>query len=150
MKKICVLKISFIFFLFFFSLTVAAQGTATPKTPAGERFQLEKAELERPIAKGLTIEKKLSGRLPNGYRNIVTEKQKSEMYAIQKNYAELIELLKIRIALLEQECDQQLDALLTSDQVQKIRQTNGFLASEKQWQKKETTSKQKNKSKQTE
>jgi hypothetical protein len=58
--------------------------------------------------------------------------------------------LKIRITLLEQECDQQVDALLTSDQVQKIRQANGFLESEKHWQKKETSPKQKNTTKPTE
>ncbi|MDR2441403.1 MAG: hypothetical protein LBE12_18740 [Planctomycetaceae bacterium] len=160
MKKICVLKILFIFVFFLFSTTLAAQKTPTPKTPTpktptlktptNERLQLEKTELERPVTKGLNIEKKLSGRLPTGYRNVVTKKQRDDIYAIQKNYAELIELLKIRIVLLEQECDQQVDALLTSDQVQKIRQMNGILESEKYWQKKETSLKQQNKTKPTE
>ncbi|MDR2117712.1 MAG: hypothetical protein LBP87_15145 [Planctomycetaceae bacterium] len=153
MKKICVLEILFI--LFFFSTAATAQKTVvskvpvktpakTPvKTPVNERLQLEKTELERPVTKGLNIEKKLSNRLPNGYRNIVTKEQRENMYAIQKNYTELIELLKIRITLLKQECDQQVDALLTSDQVQKIRQSNGILESEKHWQKKENVSKTK-------
>ncbi|MDR2755836.1 MAG: hypothetical protein LBC20_09035 [Planctomycetaceae bacterium] len=150
MKKICVLNILFIFFLLSFSATTAAQKIITPKISPDKRLQLEKTELERPVTKGLNIEKKLSNRLPNGYRNVVTKEQREDIYTIQKNYAELIELLKIRIALLELECDQQVDALLTSDQVQKVRQTNGFLESEKYWQKKETSTKQKNKTKTTE
>lgn len=122
-----------------------AQKTVTP-SPVRERLQLEKAELERPVTKGLIIEKKLSSRLPNGYRNIVTEKQRNDIYALQKDYAEIIELLKIRITLLERECDQQVDALLTSDQVSKIRQTNGILESEKHLLKKDTPPKRKTKS----
>jgi hypothetical protein len=148
MKKTYLLGISLILF-FLFSATVTAQKTVIQKTvtppPKRERLQLEKTELERPVTKGLNIEKKLSSRLPNGYRNIVTDKQRNDIYAIQKDYAEIIELLKIRIILLERECDQQVDALLTSDQVPKIRQLNGILESEKHLLKKETPQKQKNK-----
>jgi hypothetical protein len=58
------------------------------------------------------------------------------MYSIQKEYFELIELLKIRIELLELESARQIDALLDHEQVQKIKETNDALESEKLLQKK--------------
>jgi hypothetical protein len=145
MRKVCMTGVS-LSLLFLFSVTVAAQETPAPPTvpdvqPTNERLQLEKTERDRPVTNGLKIEKKLTGRLPNGYRNVVNNKQRDDIYAIQKDYAESIELLKIRIELLEQERDKQVDAVLTSEQVQKIKQTNGVLESEKRLQKKEAAPK---------
>ncbi|MDR2756749.1 MAG: hypothetical protein LBC20_13685 [Planctomycetaceae bacterium] len=130
------------------AVTVMAQETPAPsevtaKPVNAQRLQLEKAEQGSQVINGLKVEKKLTGRLPNGYRNIVTNKQRDEMYSIQKEYAELIELLKIRIELLEQESAQQVDALLTADQVQKIKEANGALESEKLLQKNKTKPKTK-------
>ncbi len=81
--------------------------------------------------KDVTIEKKITGRLPNGYGKIVTSAQKDDIYKIQIEYNELIELLKLRIALLEQERNRRVDAILTPEQVEKVRQTRGVLESEK-------------------
>lgn len=139
MKKLNVFGSSMIFAVLL-AITVTAQDTPAPSEvtagAANTRLRLEKAELENPAMNGLKIEKKLTGRLPNGYRNFVTDKQqRDKMYSVQKEYAELIELLKIRIELLEQESAQQVDALLTADQVQKIKETNGALESEKLLQK---------------
>ncbi|MDR1963758.1 MAG: hypothetical protein LBQ50_08260 [Planctomycetaceae bacterium] len=119
MKKTHLYGIS-LCFLFLFAVTVTAQETTTP--PVGERLQLEKAERERPATNGLKVEKKFSGRLPNGFKDVVSSKQRDDIYALQKDYAELIELLKIRIELLEEERDKQIEALLTSEQAQKIKQ----------------------------
>ncbi|MDR0337193.1 MAG: hypothetical protein LBI18_08900 [Planctomycetaceae bacterium] len=138
MKKLNVFGIAMIF-CFLFAVTVTAQETPAPSAgavkPANTRLQLEKAEQGTPVTNGLNINKKITGRLPNGYRNVVTNQQRDEMYSIQKEYFELIELLKIRIELLEQESAQQVDALLTPDQVQKIKDANGALESEKLSQK---------------
>ncbi|MDR0705089.1 MAG: hypothetical protein LBF88_08880 [Planctomycetaceae bacterium] len=139
MKKMNVFGISMISCLLF-AVIATAQETSVPSDvaakPVGTRLKLEKAEQERPVMNGLKNEKKLTGRLPNGYRNIVSNKQRDDIYSIQKEYNELIELLKLRIELLEQESAQQVDALLDADQVQKIKAANGALESEKLLQKK--------------
>ncbi|MDR3197033.1 MAG: hypothetical protein LBU34_04100 [Planctomycetaceae bacterium] len=139
MKTKNLFLVSMVFCVLFSAIVITAQETPAPSDsavkPANTRLQLEKAELGNPAMNGLKVEKKLTGRLPNGYRNIVTNKQRDDIYSIQKEYAELIELLKIRIELLEQEKAQQVDALLTSDQVQKIKEANGALESEKLLQK---------------
>ena len=127
--------------LFFAVIATAQEIPATSDVaaqPVGTRLKLEKAEQGSPVMNGLKIEKKLTGRLPNGYRNIVSNKQRDDMYSIQKEYNELIELLKLRIELLELEAAQQIDALLDADQVQKIKTANGSLESEKILQKNKT------------
>ncbi len=122
------------------SLLFACFATAqTPATnaadkPLPERLPLEKAELGRPTMKDLDHGKKLTGRLPNGYRNVVTSSQRDQIYAIQKEYTNLIELLKLRIKLMEMERDQKIDALLTKEQAAMIRKDLGVLESEKHLQ----------------
>ncbi|MDR1268615.1 MAG: hypothetical protein LBK82_03730 [Planctomycetaceae bacterium] len=150
MKKSRTLGISTISCILF-SVTVTvvtAQETSVPSgitvVPSNTRLQLEKAEQGSPAMNGLKVDKKITGRLPNGYRNIVSDnKQRDKMYSVQKEYIELIELLKIRIELLEWESALQVDALLTSDQVQKVKETNGALESERLFHKNQTKPKQK-------
>jgi hypothetical protein len=146
MKKMNVFGIAMISCILF-AVIATAQETPAPSDvaakPVGTRLKLEKAEQQSPVMNGLKIEKKLTGRLPNGYRNIVSSKQRDDIYSIQKEYNELIELLKLRIELLEQESAQQIDALLDADQVQKIKAANGTLESEKILQKNKTKPKTK-------
>jgi hypothetical protein len=145
-KKANVSVISVVFCVLFSVLVTAQEAPVSSEVaakPLNTRLQLEKAERESQAMNGLKVEKKLTGRLPNGYRTIVTNKQRDEMYSIQKEYAELIELLKIRIELLEQESAKQIDALLEPDQVQKIKEANGNLESEKLLQKNKTKPKAK-------
>jgi hypothetical protein len=129
----CLVGIS-MFALLLFAFSVTGQEAAKAN---GERLQLEKAESNRPIQSELKIEKKITGRLPVGYKNVVKKSQIDEIHNIQREYAEIIERLKLRIELLEQECDKQVDALLEPEQVQKIREANGALESEKHLLKKE-------------
>ncbi len=137
MKKILSVSLSTLSLLLILSVTTAAQvadeeQNATPPTvQADGRLALEQADRDRPTMKDVVIEKKITGRLPNGYRNIVTTAQREDIYKIQREYNEMIELLKLRIEMLEQERDKRVDGLLTAEQVQKVRQTRGVLESEK-------------------
>lgn len=111
--------------------------TTTSPPKIQERYNLEQAELERPASKGLAHEKKIIGRVPNGYGQVVTNSQREEIYKIQKDYNELIELIKVRIHLLEVERDNNIDGLLSVEQKQRIKRYNGTLESEK-YQRQET------------
>lgn len=118
-----------------FSFNVVAQEETTPEpaaAPATERFALEQADRDRPVMTDITITKKITGRLPSGYKAVITSTQRDEIYKVQKEYNELIELLKLRIELMEKERDHRVDALLDAEQVEKLRQTRGSLESEKE------------------
>jgi hypothetical protein len=145
MKKLSVFGFSMISCILF-AVIVIAQEIPVPSDavakPIGTRLKLEKAEQKSPVMNDLKVEKTLTGRLPNGYRNIVSNKQRDDMYSLQKEYNELIELLKLRIELLEQELAQQIDALLDADQVQKIKAANGALESERRLLQKKNTKKE--------
>lgn len=109
------------------SPAVAAVGSTAA---TGGRFDVEKGEKDAAVSKGLKVEKKISGRLPNGYKSVVSASQKEDIYQLQKDYFELIELLKVRIELLEKELDAKVDALLDDNQKKTLR-NNGQLRSEK-------------------
>ena len=108
-------------FLFLFCLSVTAQ----------DRLTVENAEKDRDVAKGLAIGKEFTGRLPNGYRGVVSNSQREEIYKIQQEYFDVIELLKVRIELLEAERSQKIDGLLTGDQRMRIKTILGNLESER-------------------
>lgn len=109
---------------------VPATATVQPADGAGERLTVEEEAKDAPASKGLKLETKITTRLPNGYRTVVSASQKEEIYALQKSYGELIGLLKLRIELLESELDNKVDALLDDTQKKTLRQ-NGQLQSEK-------------------
>lgn len=100
-------------------------------TMAGNRLRAEHAELNSPVMQGLQIDKEFSGRLPNGYGKVVTDDQRQEIYEVQKDYADVIELLKLRLLLLEQERDEKIDGMLNADQVREIKSENGQLESDR-------------------
>ncbi len=136
-------------FLLVFAAAVNAQDADSPDQPVAEsavakpvegdaeegdeapRLSREQEDRDRPVMQDLTIEKKITGRLPNGYRNVVTSAQRDDIYKIQKEYNELIELLKIRIELLTKERDRRVDSLLSEEQIEKLRESRGVLESEK-------------------
>jgi hypothetical protein len=118
-----------------FSLVALAQEKAenpAAEKPAAEseRFTLEKAEKDAAVSKGLTVDKEISGRLPAGYKNVVSASQKEEIYKVQKAYLELIELLEVRVQLLKNELDQKVDSVLDAEQKETLRK-EGKLQSEK-------------------
>ena len=108
-------------FLFLFSLSATAQ----------DRIGVEQADKDRDVYKGLTVGKKFTGRLPNGYKEVVSNSQREEIYKIQKEYFETVELLKARIELLESERNLKIDGLLNGEQRTKLKTILGNLESEK-------------------
>ena len=107
----------------------------------GERFTIETKEKNTAASKGLKIEKKLTTRLPNGYRAVVSASQKEDIYSLQKEYGALIELLKLRIELLETELNTKIDSVLDDTQKKTLR-ADGSLVSEKKKATKKTEPKQ--------
>ena len=108
-----------LFFLFCFSVT------------AQDRLAVEQADKERDVNKGLAVTKKFTGRLPNGYKDVVTNSQREEIYKIQKEYFETIELLKIRLEQLESERNLKIVGLLTDEQQAKLKTILKTLESER-------------------
>ena len=104
-----------------FSFAILQAQDETPIAADPERFQLEIDDLERPVMITIKLEKEVEPRLPNGYRSLVSDTQKEEIYKIQKDYNEIIERLKARIRHLETERNRKIEGVLAPDQVRKIR-----------------------------
>ena len=117
-------------FLFLFCFSVIAQEQAVEK-PKGDRLAIERGDKDRDVYKGLVVGKKFAKRLPNGYREVVSNSQREEIYKIQQDYFETVELLKARIELLESERNLKIDGLLTGEQRVKLKTILGNLESEK-------------------
>ncbi len=60
--------------------------------------------------------KKFRGRLPAYYKHVVSEKQRKEIYGIQKGYAEKIHALRTQIMELLRQRDGDVSAVLTDEQ----------------------------------
>lgn len=124
--------------LFILSSVASAQNNSpnrarhdSAKHPLGERLPVETGDLNTPSMKGVELEKKIGRRLPTGYKDVVTNQQRDDIYKVQQDYAQIIERLKVRIQLLERERDQKIDSMLTDEQVNKIKMALGTLAFEK-------------------
>ena len=98
---------------------------------AQDRLAMEQADKDRDVYKGLTVSREFTGRLPNGYREVVSNSQREEIYKIQREYFNMIELLRLRIDQLESERANKIDGLLTGDQRTRIRTILGNLESER-------------------
>ena len=110
-------------FAFLFLLCLSATGQ--------NRLTIEKADKDRDVSEGLVIGKEFAGRLPNGYRDVVSNSQREEIYKIQQEYFDVTELLKVRIELLEAEKSAKIDGLLTGEQRTRIKTILGNLESER-------------------
>ena len=95
--------------------------TALTNTVSSERLLIETKDKEGQASKGLELEKEIKPRLPNGFGPVVNPAQKGKIYAIQREYNELIALLELRITLLKKERDAKIDALLTPSQLERVR-----------------------------
>lgn len=124
----------FVLSLFFISSVIGQDeespaATETVVAPAEpERLGIEQGDKESASMKGLILTKKVPVRLPNGYKSVVTNKQREDIYKVLLPYNEIIELLKDRIKMLEMERDKKVDAILTEEQLEKLA---GKLASER-------------------
>jgi len=115
-----------VFFTLSFAVAIAQEAEVTPAPAAasGDRFAIETKVSDVPAVKeavkGLKLEQDFRRRLPNGFAQLVTPAQRDEVYKIQQEYHEVIEMLKLRVKLLEEERDAKVDAVLTSEQQQRL------------------------------
>jgi Spy/CpxP family protein refolding chaperone len=81
---------------------------------------------EQPVlgAEGKTVVKKVLGRkgrhLPAHYAQVITEKQREEIYKIEDEYQPKIETLQKQLDALKNERDEKVSALLTPEQKKQI------------------------------
>jgi hypothetical protein len=69
---------------------------------------------------GRIVNKIRKGRLPNYYTEVVTEKQREEIYKIQEEYKPKIDAAKAQREALTKEQNEKISAVLTADQKKKI------------------------------
>ena len=120
------------FFAFSFAATIAQEATQVPEqAPRSssavapdneERLAIETKEKSSPAMRGLRLEREYRPRLPNNFSSIVGNNtaQKEEIYKILTEYNEVIALLELRVALLKNERDVKIDAVLTPTQQQRL------------------------------
>ncbi|MGL6227111.1 MAG: hypothetical protein ACRC10_10880 [Thermoguttaceae bacterium] len=89
---------------------------------SSERLDLESKEMksDNPVMKGIEAKKGTKPRLPNGYGKLVSAQQKEDIYAIQREYLPLIELLRVRMELLKAEMDNKIKDKLSPEQAKKV------------------------------
>lgn len=61
-------------------------------------------------------DKKVKGRLPPYYAQIVTDQQREVIYVLQAKYGQQIEALKQQIEMLEKQCDVEVENVLSPQQ----------------------------------
>jgi len=79
---------------------------------------------EKPVPEKTVAAKKreFRGRLPAYYSQVVDQKQRKEIYAIQREYAPKIDALKAQLAALVADRNEKVDAVLTPEQLSKVEQ----------------------------
>ena len=90
---------------------------ATDSPPAWSQDKPAKQESkEKPAAR-----KKARGRLPRYFAKVVTQKQREDIYEIQARFAARIDELQKQIDELIRQRDQEVEAVLSSDQLAEVR-----------------------------
>ena len=120
MQKSVLLAVVTILAIFTLSL-VSTVAQETDGTLSSERLVIETKDKDGPANKGLKLEKEPSPRLPNGFGPLVDGTQKEQIYSIQREYNGLIAMLKLRVALLEDERDDKVHAVLKPSQLEKVK-----------------------------
>lgn len=79
---------------------------------------------EKPVPEKAATPKKreFRGRLPAYYAQVVDQKQRKQIYAIQREYAPKIDALKAQLAALVADRNEKVDAVLTPEQLSKVEQ----------------------------
>jgi len=87
------------------------------------RLLLESKDLKKdsPVMKDLTI-RQVQPRLPNYYTNVVTQKQRDDIRAIQNQYQPLIQMLTVRLEALREEMNKRVRGVLSEEQQEKVDQ----------------------------
>ena len=100
--------------------TVQESVLASEPVQNEERLIIETRYKDASAMRGLRPEREFQGRLPNGFRSLVSTAQRDAIYKIQEDYYELIALLELRVELLKNERDVKIDAVLTPEQQQRL------------------------------
>jgi hypothetical protein len=75
---------------------------------------------EKKSEKPKVTRKEPRGRLPAYYKAVVTEDQKTKIYAVQAKYAAQIEDLQSQLETLRQKQNEEIEALLSKEQLDKV------------------------------
>lgn len=73
-----------------------------------------------PKAKAGAKEKKGKGRLPAYYKDLVSEEQRDQIYAVQAKYAKQLEDLQSQMDSLRSKLNDEIEALLSAEQKEKL------------------------------
>ena len=100
----------------------AGQDPASAKQPSAKQPAAESpAEKPVPEKSGVPVIKRVfRPRLPNYYGRVVSEKQRKEVYEIQKAYFPKIEALEAQLAALIAERDEKVAGVLTPEQLEQV------------------------------
>ena len=71
---------------------------------------------------------KFKGRLPAHYGDLVTEAQRTQIYAVQEKYAAQIDALKNQLEILETKRDKEIEAVLNAEQKDKLKKAQKVAA----------------------
>jgi hypothetical protein len=97
------------------------QGPPSAKQPSAKQPAAETpAEKPVPEESALNAKKQFRPRLPNYYGHVVSEKQRKEIYEIQREYFPKIEALKAELAALTAERDEKVAAVLSPEQLKQV------------------------------
>jgi hypothetical protein len=102
--------------LVMFAQPAVGKEPAPADTPAVKKTTAE----ERPSKH--VVKKKLRGRLPAFFTKVVDQKQREQIYVIQKEYAPKIDELKAKLAALIKERNEKIADVLTPEQREKLQE----------------------------
>lgn len=73
--------------------------------------------------------KKAKGRLPPYFAQVVTERQRNEIYEIQRKYTEQIDALEAQLKSLQEQRDTEIESVLSDEQKEKLNKLRADAAS---------------------
>jgi hypothetical protein len=87
---------------------------------------------DQPAAGRVVKKIRAKGHLPNYYSEVVTEKQREEIYQIQEEYKPKIDALKAQLEALEKEKMDKISAILTAEQKKKVEEAEAAAKAKRQ------------------
>jgi Spy/CpxP family protein refolding chaperone len=99
---------------------IAAALTLAVLSATGPAVSQEKADNAEPAVEKPQPRKQPRARLPNFYRQVVSEQQREEIYKIQASYQAKIEALQAQLKAVVDERDAKVTAVLTPEQKKKV------------------------------
>jgi len=110
--------------------TSSSSVSAAASSLTGPRYELEKKS-QGYAAEGVKVTKKFTRRLPNYYKDVVTDEQRDQIYQIQQSYFDVISTLELRLEMLKNERDKLIENVLTREQGEQIDATKKAAALER-------------------